>query len=89
MRHIVVYGDTLEAYHALSVLERNGAADRATFYAPPGARSPLVGVLTKCAAQVGLELPEPKLMTLTALKNVPGTNRPHIYLEVGGRWTRT
>ena len=84
--HIVIYGDTLDSYHAMSILERSGAAgghERAGFYAPPSdGRDPLVGVLLQCAQRERLELPQPKAMQLTALQSIEGTSRPHAYFEV-------
>ena len=84
--HIVIYGDTLDSYHAMSILERSGAAgghERAGFYAPPSdERDPFVEVLLKCAQRVRLELPQPKAMELKALHSIEGTSRPHAYFEV-------
>ena len=81
---VIIYGDTLDAYHAMSILDR-GAAEMVGFYAPPAggnSRNALVTVLLECAERVGLDLPRPKTMTLASLKTIEGSSRPQACLEV-------
>lgn len=84
MERIVVYGNTLEAYHALSVLEARGAAEKMQFIAPPSEESadPMVRVLRECAKMMKLLLPKPSLAVLKTLNSVPGDTRPVAVFEV-------
>ena len=82
---VVVYGQTLDSYHALSILDRCGGRGvaGATFVSPPGdAADPLVEVLLQCARQAGIELPSPRPMTLSLLQSMEGSSRPHAFFEV-------
>ncbi|GAX75485.1 hypothetical protein CEUSTIGMA_g2928.t1 [Chlamydomonas eustigma] len=82
MRNLCVYGLTLEAFHSLSILERCLALDRTAFVASSDqAPDPLVDILLQCCQLADLELQKPKYMTLTNLKSIPGSSRPHAYFE--------
>ncbi|KAG1678295.1 hypothetical protein FOA52_013916 [Chlamydomonas sp. UWO 241] len=87
MLDIVVYGDSLEAYHALSVLERRAASDAVRFLAPPGDRTPLAKVLRAAAGVLGIGpdvLPAPRLLTLSVLQSREGSARPQAFFEGPG-----
>ncbi|KAL6751227.1 hypothetical protein V8C86DRAFT_2782277 [Haematococcus lacustris] len=81
MQHVLVYGDTLNAYHALAVLESRGGAHLPVFVAPPGERQPLVSLLHECAAQLGITLPQPEVAELKELVTTEGDTRPLAVLQ--------
>jgi hypothetical protein len=78
MRDIVVYGNTLDAYHAMSILEKRGGADIQIFAAPPGEVAPVVQVLLQAGGVVGkaaCPLPEPRPLTLLEMQGREGSSR--------------
>lgn len=65
---IIVYGNTLDAYDALCTLDGRQATEKVRFIAPYGSATPMVGLLLDACAAVGLQLPLPEPMTLTAVE---------------------
>lgn len=89
MDHILVYGDSLDAYQALAVLEKTDALSKTSFAAPEGERSPFVDVMEECAELLGstaLHVHDPRRMTLTSLQNRDGSSKPRALFEV--RWAK-
>uniref|UniRef100_A0A7S3QR29 Cilia- and flagella-associated protein 61 N-terminal domain-containing protein n=1 Tax=Dunaliella tertiolecta TaxID=3047 RepID=A0A7S3QR29_DUNTE len=69
MERIVLYGSTLDAIQAWSVLELRGGMSRLySFCAPPAPPDPMVQVLQAAAEKLHIELPEPQPARLRALE---------------------
>lgn len=76
---ILVAGESLGAYHALSVLEAKGASDKTRFVAAAAAgteeggggggagRPPVVALLHEAAAAAGVALPQPERLEVAAM----------------------
>lgn len=67
-KSLVVYGQTLDAYTALTILGKRGVPPRRLhFMAPPGGEHKLVATLRSLAKQQGVELPAAVPATLTQI----------------------
>eukprot|EP00201_Polytomella_parva_P014701 CAMPEP_0175050738 /NCGR_PEP_ID=MMETSP0052_2-20121109/7419_1 /TAXON_ID=51329 ORGANISM="Polytomella parva, Strain SAG 63-3" /NCGR_SAMPLE_ID=MMETSP0052_2 /ASSEMBLY_ACC=CAM_ASM_000194 /LENGTH=970 /DNA_ID=CAMNT_0016314961 /DNA_START=32 /DNA_END=2941 /DNA_ORIENTATION=+ len=65
MNNILVYGNSLQSYNALYVLESRGATNKISFVASPGEDDVFVRILKDAADIVGIELPEPSRESVT------------------------
>lgn len=82
----MVYGDSLDAYQALAVLEKTDALSKTSFVAPVAERSPFVDVMEECAELLGstaLHVHDPRRMNLTSLHNKDGGSKPRALFKVG------
>ena len=85
MSNVVVYGNSLQAYHALAVLEQRKAAEKTKFYAPPSGREPLVDIMLTAAANLQLSLPIPVPMVLAEMHSIHGEIRATALFQVRPR----
>eukprot|EP00798_Chlamydomonas_sp_ICE-L_P016739 gene16739-23010_t len=76
MSAISIYGDTLDAYHALAILEKRGGAGMSEFSAPPGEEQPAVAIMKDLAKRMEFTVPDPKPSELSKLESIPGDLRP-------------